>query len=164
MSSIRNWLGRLRMGSARSRRAAGQTWPDAIDIPASSTNHEILPPMKEMSRRTPWISFDPSTLERDLESYIAEDPYPLPTTADREGYHGDRHYDYWLSGLKDYLLLKHTLRSCGAPALLQQGSVLELGCATGRVLRHLLCHETSADLWAVDINQRYIEWIRRFLA
>jgi len=152
------------MGSARSRRAAGQTWPDAIDIPASSTNHEILPPMKEMSRRTPWISFDPSTLERDLESYIAEDPYPLPTTADREGYHGDRHYDYWLSGLKDYLLLKHTLRSCGAPALLQQGSVLELGCATGRVLRHLLCHETSADLWAVDINQRYIEWIRRFLA
>lgn len=164
MPKIRNWLGRLRTGSIARPRASGPTWAGAIAIPTSSTDYETLPPMKEMSRSTPWISFDTSTLERDLESYIAEDPYPLPTTADREGYHGDRHYDYWLSGLKDYLLVKRTLRSCGATDLLHEDKVLELGCATGRVLRHLLCHETSANLWAVDINQRHIEWIRRFLA
>jgi SAM-dependent methyltransferase len=151
------------MDRAGSTHVPAQTWSSAISIPAPSAEFQTLPSVKELERDTPWISFDDSTLERDLDSYIAEDPYPIPATADREGYHGDRHYDYWLSGLKDYLLVKRTLRSCGAVSLLHDGGVLALGCATGRVLRHFLCHETDVDLWGTDINQRHVEWIRRFL-
>lgn len=164
MPNIRRLLRRLRTGSSDTHQAPARAWAAAIAIPSSSTNYQTLPCVKELPRDTPWISFDTSTLERDLDSYIDEDPYPIPATVDREGYHGDRHYDYWLSGLKDYLLLKRTLRTCAAPNLLHEGGVLELGCATGRVLRHVLCHETSVDLWGSDINQRHVEWIRRFLA
>ena len=163
MPNIRNWLGRLRAGSIAKLRASGPTWAGAIAIPSSSTDYEVLPSVKEISRGTPWISFDTSTLERDLESYIADDPYPIPTTADREGYHGDRHYDYWLSGLKDYLLLRRALRSCGASALLQQGSALELAappaasCGTcsatkrpptcGQLTSTNVTSNGSADFW-----------------
>ena len=163
MLTIRRLLSRLRAGSNGTTQAASSDWANAICIPLSCADYQTLPSVKELERDTSWISLDESTLERSLDSYIAEDPYPIPATVDREGYHGDRHYDYWLSGLKDYLLLKRTLRSNGAPDLLYEGGVLELGCATGRVLRHLLCHETGIDLWGTDINQRHVEWIRRFL-
>lgn len=164
MPSFRRLLGRLRAGPTIGKTTPGQYWVNAISIPATGDQYETLPPVKHLGRDASLISFDSTTLERELESYIGEDTYPIPATADREGYHGDRHYQYWLSGLKDYLLLKRTLCSCGAPNLLHEGGVLELGCATGRVLRHLLCHETSVDLWGTDINQRHAEWIRRFLS
>ena len=38
----------------------------------------------------------------------------------------------------------------------------ELGCASGRVVRHLAYH-TAAQVWCCDINKRHTEWIRLFL-
>jgi SAM-dependent methyltransferase len=153
----------MRIGRSAGNVAPRQAWSGAISIPSTSTEYQILPPVKELPYDTPWITFDTSTLEHDLDSYIAEDPYPIPITADREGYHGDRHYDYWLSGLKDYLLIKRALRAQNAAALLQETGVFDLGCASGRVLRHFLCHERSINLWAADLNLRHVEWVRRFL-
>ena len=108
MPDIRHLLSRLRIGHGSTAQTPSSAWANAICIPSNCADYQILPPVKELKRDTPQISFDDSTLERDLESYIGEDPYPIPATADREGYHGERHYDYWLSGLKDYLLLKRT--------------------------------------------------------
>jgi len=109
-------------------------------------------------------NLEPATLPLDepLERYLERDPFPLPATADREGYHGERHFEYWLSGLRDYLLLRDRLRAAGAE-LVAGDRVLDFGCASGRVLRHLLCQGPPLDLWGCDINARHVEWLRRFL-
>jgi ubiquinone/menaquinone biosynthesis C-methylase UbiE len=36
--------------------------------------------------------------------------------------------------------------------------VLELGCAAGRMLRHVLGFAPSAELWGVDISAKHIQW------
>lgn len=110
-----------------------------------------------------WLQFDDVHMERSLQEYMKRDPWPIPATGDREGYFGPRHYHYWLSGLKDYLLIKKALNSRGL--CLQGGdSVLDLGCASGRVMRHFSCQEEGLDLWGADINGRHIEWVRSFLS
>ena len=101
-------------------------------------------------------------LEKSLDDYIHGDTRPLPSTQDREGYMDDRHYEYWLSGLQDYLEIKHLLRKQGR--VIEDGfRILDFGCASGRVLRHFLCHERRAESWAADMNPRHVEWVRRFL-
>ena len=110
-----------------------------------------------------WLHFDEVKLEKSLCEYIKHDTYPIPSTSDREGYFGPRHYHYWLSGLKDYLNIKHALRKHGRHVN-DLSSVLDLGCASGRVLRHFSCQENNLDLWGADINSRHTEWIRRFLS
>jgi SAM-dependent methyltransferase len=42
-------------------------------------------------------------------------------------------------------------------------TVLDLGCATGRVLRHVLLQEPRADLFAADLNSRHIQWLSRHI-
>lgn len=109
-----------------------------------------------------WLQFDDVRMERSLLEYAKRDPWPIPATGDREGYFGPRHYHYWLSGLKDYLLIRKALGSLGIR--LEAGdSVLDLGCASGRVIRHLACQEDGLELWGADINGRHIEWVRNFL-
>ena len=98
-------------------------------------------------------------LEKSLDEYIRSDPYPIPSTEDRAGYHGKYHYNWWLSGLKDYISVKQMLTKQGA-TLPQNAVILDFGCASGRVLRHFACQEPEMDIWGCDINQRYIEWIR----
>jgi SAM-dependent methyltransferase len=95
-----------------------------------------------------------------LEDYAARDGLPLPTTADREGYHGDKHFDYWLSGLVDWLKARRTLERHGV--WLEQGSpVLDFGCASGRFLRHAVCQFEGLEVWGTDLNQRHVTWLLR---
>jgi SAM-dependent methyltransferase len=162
MPGLRQLATRLRGFLAPAAPPEG-SWATAIAIPSSGTEYRNLPPAAQLVHEAPWFEFDPGMMERDLDAYLAEDLYPIPAAADREGYHGDRHYDYWISGLKDYLLVKRSLRSYGAAESLAAGSVFELGCASGRVLRHFLTHEPGIDLWGADLNQRLVEWIRQFL-
>lgn len=99
----------------------------------------------------------------NIEQAVARDPYNLPATIDREGYHGERHYDWWLSGLFDYLKIKQVLEKYGRP--LQAGnSIYEMGCASGRVLRHFSSQHEGLDVWGSDIKLRHIEWMRLNLA
>ncbi|PIE71097.1 MAG: hypothetical protein CSA22_05070 [Deltaproteobacteria bacterium] len=100
-------------------------------------------------------------LPEAIESYINRDPYPLPSTADREGYMGERHYEFWLFGLKDYFLIKQVAMELGHT--FKPGySVFDMGCASGRVIRHFLCQEKELDLWCSDINARHIDWVSTF--
>ena len=52
---------------------------------------------------------DPKSIcqETEIERYIKKDIMPLPLTEDREGYMGERHFEYWLFGLSDYLKIKN---------------------------------------------------------
>lgn len=98
----------------------------------------------------------------DLDIAVARDPASLPDTSQREGYHGVRHFDYWSSGLVDYHAIKNTMSRLGSP-LAADARVLELGCASGRVLRHFLMQEDGLDVWGCDINAKHVEWIAKHL-
>ena len=97
--------------------------------------------------------------EIDIEHLISRDSYNLPATCDRELSHGGRHYDWWLSGLLDFLKIKHVMRKYGCP-LKAGDSIYEMGCATGRVLRHFAIQQDDLNAWGSDINARHIEWMR----
>jgi SAM-dependent methyltransferase len=95
----------------------------------------------------------------NIEQMIGRDTYNLPATCDRELYHGDRHYDWWLSGLFDYLNIKQVMEKYGYP-LKCGDSFYEMGCASGRVLRHFATQIEGLNVWGSDINNRHIEWMR----
>jgi SAM-dependent methyltransferase len=101
----------------------------------------------------------------DLPSYVDRaavdsDRFPIPTTKDREHYHGDMHAAWWLSGRTDMLAMRAAAERVGID--FDHMRYYEMGCATGRVVRHLLSG-TQADVWCSDINARHVEWIRQYL-
>ncbi len=114
---------------------------------------------------------DPSSRYRDgtpdIEELVRRDRYPLPSTPMRVHYYGERHLDYWISGLWDYRAILRTMDACGAR--LEPGdAVLDFGCSSGRVLRHFWAqfpHDRGGALscWGVDVKQEPIQWMRRHL-
>jgi hypothetical protein len=134
----------------------------AISIGERASSFDVLPPVSNHVTDNPWINFDSVTMERCLEEYIKNDNFPIPRTCDREGYQGERHYDYWLSGLRDYLSIKQIAAEYGM-ILDCSSTVFDFGCASGRALRHFLCHEPSIEIWGGDVNVRHIDWILQFL-
>lgn len=91
--------------------------------------------------------------DADLWHFLENDSYPLPISRDREGYlSDDQHLIYWITGLGDYLFIKQMLQQQGLE--LHSGfRSLDLGCASGRVLRHFAAHETNLTLYGADINR-----------
>lgn len=87
-------------------------------------------------------------LERDL--------FPLPSTKAREGYYGDYHLNYWLSGLKDSIELIDIYRRKvgGRPA-----SYMDFGGASGRVARHMALQHEIPDVWISDINREHVNFV-----
>jgi SAM-dependent methyltransferase len=124
----------------------------------------ILPVIRPVSE---WesisIQMDTSTVDLGgpVDAYVARDVYPLPQTADREGYHDDRHGDYWFSGLKDYALTVGACRRLGL-SISNSSNVFELGCASGRVLRHFAI-QSGCRCKGADINANHVEWVNRHL-
>jgi SAM-dependent methyltransferase len=95
----------------------------------------------------------------DYEAALARDEFPLPVTADREGYYGPDHFSYWASGLRDARLLVEAASEHGVAL----GSSLDLGCASGRVIRHLALEHPEARVLGCDINRLHVEWCNRHL-
>jgi SAM-dependent methyltransferase len=122
----------------------------------------LLEPASKQAGQPTSTHFDEFYPAPDLQALAAEDTWPLPITEDREGYHGERHFDYWLSGLRDYLMIR---RLCAQYKLdlPQPERIFDFGCASGRVIRHFSAHEKSLELWGMDINIRHAEWVRRHL-
>jgi len=99
-----------------------------------------------------------STVE--VGAYVARDSLPLPAASDREGYYGDRHFEYWLSGLDDYLKVKASL---GGGLSLGDGiRVLDFGGASGRVARHFAL-QGGARVALCDVNVNNVDWVSRHL-
>lgn len=140
----------------------GGVIPD-ITIAGSRDPFVVLPPAADHPRAPVHTVFRDGLLREPLEAYVARDRAPLPVTADREGYHGDRHFDWWCSGLRDFLEVTHVGERWGAPVA-PGARVLELGCASGRVLRHFATQLSGVDAWGTDISLRHIEWVRLHLA
>lgn len=103
--------------------------------------------------------------ESATRTLIESDLTPVPATEDRENYFGERHLEYWLSGLADWRKLKvHVAVAPPAPG--SEGSLrryLDLGGATGRVVRHA-ARDPALECWLTDINVNWIDWLTKYFA
>lgn len=96
----------------------------------------------------------------DCKEQLIIDTYPLPETEDREGYFGGDHFSYWASGLNDCKLLLETASKFG---LNDPQSFLDLGCASGRITRHMPQLKPKMKTYGCDINRLHVEWCNKFL-
>lgn len=96
----------------------------------------------------------------DYAAALARDTWPLPETADREGYYGPDHFSYWASGLTD---ARHLLATAAAHGVTEPACCLDLGCASGRVLRHMALERPGMRALGCDINRLHVEWCNRHL-
>ncbi|MGE5268889.1 MAG: methyltransferase domain-containing protein [Thiohalocapsa sp.] len=152
-------------GEAAAPRPLGSSfssaWLAATSIKGGAQPFANLPPIGELLP-------EPALAERArrefgigerVAGYRGRDAAPLPCPADRENYYGDDHAGYWLSGLSDALSVTREARRLG---LGSSPRYFELGCASGRVVRHVAM-QTQVPIVCCDINQRHTEWIRQFL-
>lgn len=129
-------------------------------------DREQLPPAIEHFDLEPEIhtDFEEYSLGLDdLRIYAEKDSYPIPHTDEREGYCGDRHLDYWLMGLKDYLKVRELVSGIGIDVE-KLSAILDLGCASGRVLRQFYNNCPNAETNGVDINNINVDWVNRYLS
>ena len=91
----------------------------------------------------------------DIAQLVAKDEIPIPTPPDRERYFPGHDEKYWLFGLADYI----KVMQAAAKYKLHPNSVLDFGCASGRVLRHFAAQTNIKDIWGSDINRRHIRWL-----
>lgn len=95
----------------------------------------------------------------DYHEALARDTDPLPLTEDREGYYGPDHFSYWASGLLDARLLIEAAHKWGVTPT----SYLDIGCASGRVLRHMARELPDLKAIGCDLNRYHVEWCNSFL-
>jgi len=91
---------------------------------------------------------DPRTLEA-----IKRDAVPIPAAVNREGYFGERHLAYWLSGLGDLRMVEQL-----APAA-RYSHVLDFGGASGRFARHVPLAKRKAQVTIADLNINHVDWV-----
>ena len=138
----------------------GTLWEDSISLNSrAELDDEVLPGVAAfLEQETGEVGWDRARFP--LQDAVAKDPWPLPTTQQREGYYGANHFNYWTSGLRDYCQLVEWLEQDGAP----MNSLLDLGCASGRLLRHAALQGGVREVYGADINRLHVEWINRRLS
>lgn len=92
---------------------------------------------------------------REVEEALVNDPVPIPHPEDREGYFGEHHLDYWMSGREDFRKILPYIQKTQGPH-----RYLDFGGATGRVLRHAR-QTPNLECWLVDINVNWIDWVTK---
>ena len=150
-----------------SNRQASQTPPRPVswedDISANTLNEEPFKTLPSPSSREvdPFIKAianhgDRDTLDKvNLANMLANDDVPIPVPTDRENYLPGFDEKYWLFGLADYLKVMQSAAKYGV----HPTSVLDFGCASGRVLRHFAAQTNIKNIWGSDINRRHIRWL-----
>lgn len=133
------------------------TWEDMISINSrTDTSTETLGPATDyLHQDAGEVLWDRKRIP--LEDALARDGFPIPSTAQREGYYGDNHFNYWASGLRDYCQLLEWMEPRDVP----HKTLLDMGCATGRFLRH--AHADFAEVIGCDINRKHVDWIGQHL-
>jgi SAM-dependent methyltransferase len=98
----------------------------------------------------------------DQPPVSAIDGLPIPPTEELRLWYGATPEDYVTSGQRDVEAMLHVLKSGGiATDALQR--VLEVGCAGGRMLRHVRRLLDAPVCWGVDISAAHIAWCQQHL-
>ncbi len=93
-----------------------------------------------------------------LNNALRLDNIAIPATEMRGNYHGQRHLDYWLSGLSDFAIVMQKWRNTRSE---EPTAMFELGTLSGRVLRHFATHFPDSRVVGSDIRITEIEWMIR---
>lgn len=125
---------------------------------------ENLPPVSdcltEPGQKNPrWLRLEAMLQGQSIMDAMARDPYPIPAVADREGYNPGFHQDYWLGGLEDFLKVQAAYQRYS----IQPRTVLDFGCASGRLIRHYVSQSDIPEILGSDINARHIRWLQQFM-
>lgn len=133
------------------------TWEDMISI-----NSRADTSMETVGRAVDFLHGDRGDVAWDrnripLDVALEHDGFQIPSTAQREGYYGDNHFNYWASGLRDYCQLLEWMEPRNVP----HGTLLDMGCATGRFVRH--AHADFTEVIGCDINRKHVDWIGQHL-
>lgn len=145
-------------------------WNDPGQLPQSplGTPGELLDAgatveasMERFSEHSPLREFDAANPGR-IEEIARADSQPIPVEVDRVGYYAGDDLAYWLFGLEDYLRLEQIGRELDRPLAPGQ-RFLDLGCASGRVLRHFAAMAPGVDAVGVDLCRQYVAWAREHL-
>ena len=137
------------------------SWED--DISANTLDEEPFDTLPSPSSSEVSLFVDAAAEHGDCETLakaniaemVANDIIPIPVPTDREGYFPGFDEKYWLFGLADYLKVMQSV----AKYNVQPTSVLDFGCASGRVLRHFAAQTDIKNIWGSDINRRHIRWL-----
>lgn len=132
-------------------------WEDMISLNSRvNPNFTVLEPAKtywpEDARR-------PDFEHLDYMEALSRDTFPLPETKDREGYYGPHHFGYWASGFED---AGNLLKAADAHGI-NVRDYLDMGCASGRVIRHFGLSDRGINTMGCDINRLHVEWCNRYL-
>ncbi len=110
----------------------------------------------EMASKYPYLydSYGDCLNPETVGAALARDPAPIPAKLNREGYAGDQHFAYWLSGLGEYFRIKELAQRYGVTT----GQLFDFGGSTGRVFRHFLYQSQEWDVWTADFKRTSVEW------
>ena len=86
------------------------------------------------------------------------DSCPIPASANREGYNGDDHLAFWLSGYVTHLQLTEIASRTG----ILDGRYLDFGGSTGRVFRHFEFQSNAWRVMSCDFKPSSVEWNTRY--
>ncbi|SAL16146.1 hypothetical protein AWB67_00398 [Caballeronia terrestris] len=135
------------------------TWEDMISLNSyADVSSQII------GSAATYAAEDQGSVEWDrerfpLERALALDNSPLPSTEQREGYYGNDHFAYWASGMRDYCQLLEWIESHEVATQ----TILDIGCATGRLIRHAQANNEFDEVIGCDINRAHVDWITRHL-
>ncbi len=134
-------------------------WEDQISL-----HSRVDPVFETVAPADTWVESDAHPTDwaselGDITAELSRDQAVLPTTPDREGYFGPHHFSYWASGLRDH----RNLMECTQRLKLEVGTYLDLGCASGRVIRHFASQTPDIRTLGCDINRKHVEWVAQFL-
>jgi ubiquinone/menaquinone biosynthesis C-methylase UbiE len=142
-----------------------EAWEDDIsrntldETPFTSLASPASRPIKAFQETARMRVIKPLLEGRPIADFVSKDTWPIPTAEDREGYSAGFDEAYWLSGLEDYLKI---MKVADQHNITPQ-SMLDFGCATGRVVRHFAAHSDIPEIWGTDINQRHVRWLYEHL-
>lgn len=128
--------------------AASQPLEPNPAFPADFVTEDYLPYV--------WV-FDALKLGHDKEEIRAalmRDTSPIPATVNREGYSGDRHFEYWIDGYATY----KKLLALAAPYGVTGGNYFDFGGSTGRVFRHFHFQSEDWTVWSSDFKMTSVDW------
>ncbi|MEM8555320.1 MAG: class I SAM-dependent methyltransferase [Pseudomonadota bacterium] len=135
-------------------------WEDLISLKANTeSDFEVLPAPGDLPERDSHTDWTKERLYVDLEVAVKRDTAPLPVAPDREGYYGPHHFSYWASGLRDASNVMFAAERLGVKV----NSFLDLGCASGRVIRHLAFQSPKVEVYGCDINRAHVDWVTQYL-